>query len=286
MSSDSSAPKVWTPPSHIEDLYARTAGNKFASTNAPTAGARNDKEVPVGTAPFQLYSLGTPNGAKVGIILEELGIEYDAHFVSLGGSQFDKGFVQINPNSKIPAAVDLDGPDHQPINLFESASIMLYLAEKHGKFLPASPRLRTEVISWLFWQIGGQGPMTGNFGHFFVYAPEDQIEARNYGVARYGMETQRLCDVLDKHLKDREYIVGDEVTIADFAIFPWFNMLRIGSGYKHPSGVIGGEFLGVSRYHNLNRWAERIAARPGVQRGLQVCTGGVGKPWLEKPASL
>jgi GST-like protein len=230
----------WVPPKKVEELFPSGSGNVFASINAPTAGARVQKELPVGHAPFQLYSLATPNGQKVGIMLEELGIEYDAHVINIGsGDQFNSGFVSVNPNSKIPSALDKDGPDGKPIHLFESASILLYLAEKYNKFLPTDKRHKTEVMNWLFWQMAGQGPMTGNFGHFMVYAPGDKKEARNYGVARYGMEVQRLCSVLDQHLANRKYMVGDEYTIADMCIYPWFNQLKV--GYKHKSGIGAGQ---------------------------------------------
>jgi len=179
--SDQAPPVEWNPPDKIEALLTATAGNQFAGINRPTAGARDEVPVEKGNAAFQLYSLATPNGQKVGIMLEELGIDYDAHCIGLGGAQFGKGFVGVNPNSKIPAAVDYDTPDGQPLALFESGAIVLYLAEKHKKFLPTDYRLRQECLNWCFWQMGGQGPMTGNFGHFFVYAPGDKAEAREYG---------------------------------------------------------------------------------------------------------
>jgi GST-like protein len=269
----------WTPPPKITELFKVTAGNNFSSVNSPKAGARVERELSVGSAPFQLYSLSTPNGQKVGIILEELGIDYDAHVTTLSGDQFTSGFVAVNPNSKIPSAVDKEGPDGKPINLFESCNILLYLAEKYNRFLPTDKRLLNEVITWLFWQAAGQGPMTGQFGHFMVYAPPDKKDARDYGVARYGMEVQRLCSVLENHLATRKYMVGEEYTIADMAIFPWFNHLRV--GYKHPSGIGAADFLSVSQYVNVNAWADRIAARPAVKRGITVCSGGKGKPWLQ-----
>eukprot|EP01040_Poterioochromonas_malhamensis_P006553 gene6555-7057_t len=247
----------WTPPAKIED-----------------------------SAPLQLYSLSTPNGQKVGILLEELGVDYDAHVVNIGkGDQFTSGFVQVNPNSKIPALVDKEGPDGQPINLFESASINLYLAEKYGgRFIPHEPRLRAEMMNWLFWQMGGFGPFLGQLGHFFVHAPADKVEARDYGVARYGMETQRLCSVLDQHLEGRWYMVGDEYTLADIAIFPWFNALRI--GFKHSSGVAAKDFLSIDQYKNANARADLILERPAVQRGVTVCHFSDGpKPWLKPKAA-
>ncbi len=197
------------------------------------------------------------------------------------GEQFTSGFVGVNPNSKIPALLDKEGPDGKPINLFESASIALYLAEKYNRFIPSDARLRAELFNWVFWQMGGQGPFTGQFGHFFVYAPADKAETRDYGTARYGMEVQRLCDVLDKHLAGRNYLVGDEYTLADILIFPWFNQLRI--GYKHGSGVGAGDFLSIEQYKNVNAWADRILERPAVQRGITVCHWADGaKPWLNK----
>mmetsp|Transcript_16276 Transcript_16276/g.17014 ORF Transcript_16276/g.17014 Transcript_16276/m.17014 type:complete len:292 (-) Transcript_16276:31-906(-) len=272
---------TWQPPSKVEELFASTAGNKWANINRPTAGSREEKEVPVGNASFQLYSLSTPNGQKPGILLEELGIEYDAHKIGLDGAQFTSGFVAINPNSKIPAAVDKDGPNGQTVNLFESASILLYLAEKYQRFLPSNPALKPEVINWLFWQMSGQGPNCGNFGHFFVYAPPDKKEARDYGVARYGMEVQRLCSVLENHLQTRTYMVGEEYTIADIAIFPWFQQLR--TGYHHSSGVTAATFLSIEEnYPHVIQWANRILERPAVKRGMTVCSWAheSTKPWL------
>jgi len=218
-------------------------------------------------------------------MLEELGIDYDAHVVPLTGDQFSSGFVGLNPNSKIPAAMDKEGPDGKPIHLFESASIVLYLAEKYNRFIPADKRLRQEVYNWLFWQMGGQGPMTGQFGHFFTYAPADKKEARNYGTARYGMEVQRICSVLDNHLSTRQYMVGDEYTIADMVIFPWFHS-ALRKGYKHSSGVTGSDFLSVNKYVHLSAWADRILERPAVKRGVTVCTNGKGKPWLEPESKV
>eukprot|EP01035_Chromulina_nebulosa_P017637 gene17637-23215_t len=275
--------KEFIPPNKIDSLYSVTLGNNFAAINAPTAGAREQKELPEGSAPFQLYSLSTPNGQKVGILLEELGIDYDAHVINIGkGEQFTSGFVAVNPNSKIPAAVDKDGPNGQRVNLFESGSILLYLAEKYNRFIPSDPLLRAQVINWLFWQVGGQGPITGNFGHFFVYAPKDKIEAREYGISRFGMEVERLVDVLEKHLSSgRSYLVGDEYTLADIAIFPWFNQLRV--GYKHSSGIAAKEFLSIDKYVHTNAWADRILAREQVKRGITVAHFSDGpKPWLNK----
>jgi len=276
--------KVWSPPPKIEDLFEKLAGNKWTGINRPTSGARSEKELPVGSAAIQLYSLGTPNGQKVTILLEELGVDYDAHTIVISNSdQFTSGFVAVNPNSKIPALVDKNGPGGKPIHLFESGSIVLYLAEKFGKFLPTDPALKYQVQNWIFWQMAGQGPFAGQFGHFFAYAPEDQLQARDYGVARYGMETQRLLNVLETHLKGKQFIVGEELTIADIMIFPWFNGLASGR-MQHSNGVKAGEFLSVEQnYPTVVAWANRLRERPGFQRGLQVNPfSGPAKPWLEK----
>ena len=282
----------WTPPPCIEDIYAKAS--TMGGMNRPTAGPRSQQPLMLKRGPttFQLYSLATPNGQKVGILLEELGIAYDAHVIRIARmEQFSEGFVNINPNSKIPAAVDyepggnnmvVDGNNNQPIRLFESASIMLYLAEKYGRFLPQCPRKRAECMNWVMWQTSGQGPMTGNFGHFFVYAPDDKGPAREYGVARYGMEVQRLCSTLDKHLSetDGDFICGHEYTIADMICFPWFDLIRK-KGYVHNSGVAARDFLKLSQYEHANAWADRMCKRAEVQRGMLVCRG-VGKPWLSK----
>ncbi|CAK9098954.1 Disulfide-bond oxidoreductase YghU (GSH-dependent disulfide-bond oxidoreductase YghU) (GST N2-2) (Organic hydroperoxidase), partial [Durusdinium trenchii] len=289
----------WVPPSHIEDLYNRTDGNQFAGINQPTAGPRYEAELPKGSAPLQLYSLATPNGWKIGILLEELGVSYDAHVVNIGvGEQFSSGFVGANPNSKIPALIDHEGPDGSPMAIMESVAMMLYLAEKCQAFYPSNPRERCECLQWLFWQVGGQGPMTGNFGHFKVYAPSHEVDARNYGVARYGMEVQRLCSVLDRHLaghgdfsgdtkkpgtSSRAYLVGDQYSIADMACFPWAYMLW-GKGYNRPDQPDAKDFLGLEKYVHLKAWVDRIAARPAVQRGIRVCAGSP-KPWLKKDSS-
>lgn len=272
----------WKPPAKIEEVYASLKGNRFENVNKAEADKRSDSEYPAPkTGPFQLYSLATPNGHKVGILLEELGIPYDAHVVNImTGDQFSDGFLKANPNSKIPAAIDFDGPDGKPIRLFESASIMLYLAKKHNKFWPKDPRLEQECMNWLFWQMAGQGPMTGNFGHFMVYAPANAVDARNYGLARYGMEVKRLANVLNKHLEGRTYMVGEEYTIADMICMPWaFQLFR---GYKHPSGVGAREVLSSDQYANIKSWIERLLERPAVQRGLRVCSTSP-KPWLDGP---
>jgi GST-like protein len=205
--------------------------------------------------------------------------------IKINGEQFTTGFVEVNPNSKIPAAVDRDTADGQPIHLFESGSILLYLAEKHQRFIPSNPAYRAQVLNWLFWQMGGQGPMTGNFGHFFAYAPKDKVETRDYGVARYGMEAQRLLSVLNNHLSTRTYMVNEEYSIADIAIFPWARYLRTG-GYKHSSGVTAVDFLSfVENYPHVVAWVDRIGERAAVQRGLQVNPwDGPAKPWLEPAA--
>jgi GST-like protein len=200
--------------------------------------------------------------------------------ISIAGDQFISGFVAVNPNSKIPAVVDLQGPGDKHLNLFESGSIMLYLADKFHRFIPQDPALRAECLNWVFWQMAGLGPMCGNFGHFMVYAPADECAARDYGVARYGMESQRLLSVLDQHLAGKIFMVGEEYTIADMVIFPWFHHVML-VGYKHASGIGASDFLSLDQYKHANAWAQRLLARPEVQRGLTVCTKGVGKPWLE-----
>lgn len=275
---------TWVPPAKIEDLYAKTDGNKFSGINRPTAGPREDKQLDKGSAAVQLYSLATPNGQKVGILLEELAIDYDAHIISImKGEQFTSGFVDVNPNSKIPAAVDYSGPNAQPVHLFESGSILQYFAEKHGQFIPKDPVARVACFNWLYWQMGGFGPFCGQFGHFFSYAPADQFGARDYGTSRYGMEVQRLCSVLDRHFADanNQYLAGSEYSIADMAVFPWYQHLRNG-GYKNPgSGSNSKDFLSTDQYSHANAWADRLAARPAVQRGMTVCSNGKGKPWLD-----
>ncbi|CAE7737786.1 yghU [Symbiodinium sp. CCMP2592] len=292
--------REWVPPPRIEELYARTAGNQFAGINRPTSGPRYEADLVKGAAPLQLYSLATPNGWKVGILLEELGVSYDAHVVNIGaGQQFSSGFVGANPNSKIPALIDHSGPDGKAIAVMEAAAIMIYLVEKQGSdFYPEDARLRCECLQWLFWQTGGQGPMTGNFGHFKVYAPASEVDARNYGVARYGMEVQRICSVLDRHLAGygdftgnpglrcqgpRQYLVGDTYSIADMACFPWAFMLW-GKGYNRPGQPDAKDFLNVHQYAHLKAWVDRIAERPAVQRGIRVCAGSP-KPWLKKETS-
>jgi len=250
-------PKVWT--------AAAPSGGTFASINRPVAGATHDKELPVGKHPLQLYSLGTPNGVKVTIMLEELlalghgGAEYDAWLIRINdGDQFSSGFVDINPNSKIPALVDRSG--EKPLRVFESGSILVYLAEKFDAFLPKELAARTETLNWLFWQMGSAPFLGGGFGHFYAYAPE-KIE---YAINRYAMEAKRQLDVLDRQLAEHRYIAGDEYTIADMAIWPWYGVLVLGKIYG------AGEFLSVHEYKNVRRWADDIAARPAVIRGRKV----------------
>lgn len=250
-------PKVWVPPA--------SSGGTFAAINRPTAGATHEKALPVGEHPLQLYSLGTPNGVKVTIMLEELlalgraGAEYDAWLIKINeGEQFASGFVDINPNSKIPALVDRSGG--QPLRVFESGSILLYLAEKFGAFLPKETMARTETFNWLFWQMGSAPFVGGGFGHFYAYAPE-KLE---YPIDRYAMEAKRQLDVLDRQLAGHRYIAGDEYTIADMAIWPWYGGLVRGELYE------AGEFLSVHEYKNVRRWADEIAARPAVIRGRKV----------------
>jgi len=272
--------KNWTPPAKIEELLEKLQPN-FNSLNSSTSGARIQKALPVGRAPIQLYSDATPNGNKVSIMLEELQVEYDAHTINLKeGEQFTSGFVEINPNSKIPALIDKEGPEGKPIYLFESAAIVLYLAEKYGKYLPKDPSLKYQVYNWIFWQMGGLGPTVGQLGHFLYSVPPNLTEAKDYGVARYGMETQRLLHVLETHLKGREFMVGDEFTIADIIVFPWANSLR--NGTDHPSGINAKNFLSIEQnYPSVVAWVDRMNERHGFQRGLMVNkVDGPGKPWL------
>ena len=250
-------PEVWS----LEGVN----GGKFASTNRPTAGATHEKELPVGKHPFQLYSMGTPNGVKVTVMFEELlaaghkGAEYDAWLIRIGeGDQFGSGFVAVNPNSKIPALVDRSGA--APVNVFESGSILLHLAEKFGAFLPASGPPRTEVLNWLFWQMGSAPYLGGGFGHFYAYAPEKW----KYPIDRFAMETKRQLDVLDRALADRPCIAGQDYSIADMAIWAWYGQLVLGRLYDAAT------FLDVRSYANVVEWAERIDARPAVQRGRMV----------------
>jgi len=258
--SDSSTytpPKVWTPDTAM--------GGLFASTNRPVAGPTHEKELPVGRHPLQLYSLGTPNGVKVTIMLEELlaaghsAAEYDAWLIRINeGDQFGSGFVDINPNSKIPALLDRSGPT--PVRVFESGAILMYLAEKFGAFLPTDPARRAECLSWLFWQMGSAPFLGGGFGHFYVYAPV-KIE---YAINRYAMEAKRQMDVLNRRLADHEFVAGDTYTIADMAIWPWYGVLAKGQLYE------AGEFLQVQEYTNVLRWASQIGERLAVQRGRMV----------------
>jgi len=250
-------PKVWT--------WNKENGGKFASINRPIAGPTHDKPLKVGRHPLQLYSLGTPNGVKVTILLEELlalghaGAEYDAWLVNIGdGDQFGSGFVSANPNSKIPALVDHSGPE--PIRIFESGAIMIHLAEKFGAFLPTEPAARAECLSWLFWQMGSAPFLGGGFGHFYAYAPYKM----EYPIDRYAMEVKRQMDVLDRQLAERPFIAGDEYTIADMAIWPWYGGMAKGLLYE------AGEFLSVQDYKNVIRWTDAIGARPAVKRGRMV----------------
>ena len=240
-------------------------GGRFANINRPIAGATHDKDLPVGRHPLQLYSLATPNGVKVTVMLEELlalghsGAEYDAWLIKIGdGDQFGSGFVAVNPNSKIPALMDRSGP--KPIRVFESGSILQYLAEKFGSFLPTEPSARAECLSWLFWQMGSAPYLGGGFGHFYAYAPT-KIE---YAIDRFTMEVKRQLDVLDKQLANNEYIAGSEYTIADMAIWPWYGGLVKGWLYG------GAEFLAVQDYTHVQRWANAIGERPAVKRGRMV----------------
>ena len=247
-------PKVWT--------WDKESGGRFAAINRPIAGPTHDKELPVGKHPFQLYSLGTPNGQKVTIMFEELlaaghsGAEYDAWLINIGqGDQFGSGFVAINPNSKIPAL--LDRSEKKPVRIFESGAILVYLAEKFGAFLPTHRAARAECLSWLFWQMGSAPFLGGGFGHFYAYAPEKY----EYPINRYAMEVKRQLDVLDRRLAEVEFIDGNAYSIADMAIWPWYGGVVKSNSYG------AAEFLSVHEYKHVNRWAEQIAARPAVQRG-------------------
>ena len=252
-------PKVWT--------WNKENGGRFASINRPTAGPTHDKALPVGKHPLQLYSLATPNGQKVTIMLEELlaaghqGAEYDAWLIRIGdGEQFSSGFVEVNPNSKIPALMDRTHPD-KPIRVFESGAILLHLAEKFGAFIPKDAAGRAECLSWLFWQVGSGPYLGGGFGHFYHYAPT-KIE---YAIDRFAMEVKRQLDVLDRRLKDNEYIAGSDYTIADMAIWPWYGGLAKGALYGDSA-----TFLDVAHYKHVQRWAEQVGARPAVKRGRMV----------------
>ena len=253
---DYAPPKVWT--------WNRANGGRFANINRPIAGPTHEKELPVGRHPLQLYSLGTPNGVKVTVMLEELlalghrGAEYDAWLIRIGeGHQFGSGFVAVNPNSKIPALVDRSGPT--PIRVFESGAILMHLAEKFGAFLPSGAG-RAECLSWLFWQMGSAPYLGGGFGHFYAYAPTKM----EYPIDRFTMEVKRQLDVLDRRLGESAYLAGDDYTIADIATWPWYGALAKGWLYG------AAEFLQVQDYANLQRWADAIFARPAVQRGRMV----------------
>ncbi|APR78054.1 Glutathione S-transferase [Minicystis rosea] len=256
-SSSYTPPKVW--------VWNKGNGGQFANINRPVAGPTHDKTLPVGRHPLQLYSLATPNGVKVTVMLEELlalghaGAEYDAWLINIGqGDQFGSGLVDVNPNSKIPAL--MDHSTDPPTRVFESGAILLYLAEKFGAFLPAEHRTRTEALSWLFWQMGSAPYLGGGFGHFYAYAPT-KIE---YAIDRFAMEVKRQLDVLDRRLADHRYLAGDVYTIADIAVWPWYGALVQGHVYG------AGEFLDVQSYTHVNRWTKEIAERPAVQRGRMV----------------
>ena len=261
-------PKVWT--------WAKDSGGRFANINRPIAGPTHDKELPVGRHPLQLYSLATPNGVKVTVMLEELlalghhGAEYDAWLIRINnGDQFGSGFVGVNPNSKIPALLDRSGPE--PIRIFESGAILMHLAEKFGAFLPTPAAQRAECLSWLFWQMGSAPYLGGGFGHFYAYAPS-KIE---YAIDRFAMETKRQLDVLNRRLADSAYLGGDDYTIADMAVWPWYGALAKGLLYE------AGEFLQVQEYTHVQRWTDQIAARPAVQRGRMV-----NRAWGEPSSQL
>ncbi|HET6431025.1 glutathione-dependent disulfide-bond oxidoreductase [Dyella sp.] len=265
---DYTPPKVWT--------WDQQSGGKFASINRPIAGATHDKALPVGRHPLQLYSLATPNGVKVTVMLEELlalghrGAEYDAWLININdGDQFGSGFVDVNPNSKIPALMDHSGAT--PVRVFESGAILQYLAEKFGAFLPTAGAARAECLSWLFWQMGSGPFLGGGFGHFYAYAPA-KFE---YPINRYAMEVKRQLDVLDRRLAEHRFLAGDDYTIADMAVWPWYGALVKGQLYE------AGEFLSVQDYKHVLRWADEIAARPAVQRGRKV-----NRTWGEPSSQL
>ena len=254
---DYEPPRIWE--------WTKGNGGQFANINRPIAGPTHEKDLPIGRHPLQLYSLGTPNGIKVTIMLEELlaaghdGAEYDAWLIDIrDGDQFGSGFVDVNPNSKIPALMDRSGP--KAIRVFESGAILLHLAEKFGAFLPTEPSIRAECLSWLFWQVASTPYLGGGFGHFYAYAPM-KIE---YCIDRFTMEVKRQLDVLDRRLADNEYVAGSSYTIADMAIWPWYGAGLAGDAYQ------AAEFLQVESYANVQRWREAIAARPAVQRGKRV----------------
>jgi GST-like protein len=267
-------PKVWT--------WQTESGGRFASINRPIAGPTHDKDLPVGEHPFQLYSMGTPNGVKVTVMFEELlaaghDAEYDAWLIRITeGDQFSSGFVEINPNSKIPALVDRTGAE--PLRVFESGSILLHLAEKFGAFLPASGPARTEVLNWLFWQMGSAPYLGGGFGHFYQYAPEKW----QYPIDRFTMETKRQLDVLDRQLAERPFIAGDDYSIADMAIWPWYGNLVLGRQYGDAA-----TFLEADSYENVMAWAKKLDARPAVQRGRMVnrTSGAPHEQLLERHAA-
>ena len=250
-------PRIWT--------WDKESGGRFANINRPIAGPTHDKELPIGKHPLQLYSLGTPNGVKVTVMLEELlaaghsGAEYDAWLIRINeGDQFSSGYVAANPNSKIPVLVDRSGPE--PIRVFESGAILIHLAEKFGEFLPTETARRAETLSWLMWQMGSTPFLGGGFGHFYAYAPYKM----EYPIDRYAMEVKRQLDVLDRRLAESEYIAGADYTIADMAIWPWYGALAKGLVYD------AGEFLQVQDYKNVQRWTDQIAVRPAVKRGRMV----------------
>ena len=268
---DSLPPKVWT--------WAQPSGGTFASINRPIAGATHDKALPVGRHPLQLYSLGTPNGQKVTILLEELlalghrGADYDAWLIRIGdGDQFGSGFVEVNPNSKIPALVDRSGAE--PLRVFESGAILVYLAEKFGALLPTTQPARAECLSWLFWQMGSAPYLGGGFGHFYAYAPSKM----QYPIDRFAMEAKRQLDVLDRRLAESEYLGGANYSIADIAVFPWYGGLVKGWLYD------AAEFLSVGDYRHVQRWADALLERPAVRRGRIVnrTSGADDKVLLER----
>jgi GST-like protein len=272
--SENTPPTAYVPPAVW--AWHQANGGQFANINRPVAGATHDKPLPVGKHPFQLYSLATPNGVKVTVMLEELlelghqGAEYDAWLINIKeGEQFGSGFVGVNPNAKIPALMDHSGP--QPVRIFESGAILIHLAEKFGAFLPTTQPARAQCLSWLFWQMGSAPFLGGGFGHFYAYAPI-KIE---YAIDRYAMEVKRQLDVLNQHLAEHLYLAGDDYTVADMAVWPWYGALVKGQLYG------AGEFLQVHEYIHVVRWADLIAQRPAVQRGRKV-----NRTWGEPSSQL
>jgi GST-like protein len=274
-----SSVKDWAPTKTLEDLTNRAASAMGWDTSKSYSQVHED--LPEGSAPIQLYSLGTPEGIKVSILLEELELQYDAHVIDISkGDQFKSGFLDINPNGKIPALMDKDGPGGKRVDVWECGAIIVYLAKKYNKFIPRDPVLEAECMNWGFWAASELGPTVTNFKHFFLNAPNDQGQARDYCVHRFGCELTRLMTVLDKHLQGRSYMSGETYGIADIAIFPFVRYLRFES--KHESGVNVNDYLQLEKFKNVIAWSERINNRPAVQRGLEVCKAQIDFTKTEK----